>query len=76
MDIRKLVDIHDPVAIEEQMDRERRFQNYLMRMGKRQMDKAMRKSCRQSQQRVKALNQAYVDTIFADDKRDSHYGGH
>ena len=76
MDIRKLVDINDPAAIEQHMAMESRYRNYLMSLGKNQMTKADKKQYSASRRRCKALEQAYTDTIFADNRRDSQFGGH
>lgn len=72
MDIRRLVDIHNPEAIEYQLIQEKAFQNLVSYGGS--MDKAQRRQFSESRKRCKALEQAYTDTIYASDWRDSQYG--
>lgn len=74
MDIRKLLDTTNIAVVDYHINRERDFQNYLLRRGRRNMDKAAQKQLQQSRQRVQQLEQAHMDWTFSDGKRDLKYG--
>lgn len=74
MDIRKMIDVTNVAVIDDHVARERFFQNQLLKLGPRHMDKAQRRQLRQSRQRVQQLEQAYTDWTFSDGKRDLKYG--
>lgn len=71
MDIRKQIDINSLDAIHTQMQQERAHQCMVMEsarnggMTRRERDKMIQKS----RNRYKVLEQAHLDTLFADDRR-------
>lgn len=65
MDIRKAIDVNNPVFVDLQLQQERQYQAELYKAGlpRRERDKLIQAS----RNRCKQLEQAYTDWVFADE---------